>query len=122
MKLSEYLKNYRKAHGLSLREFAEKCGNGISHTYLSMLEHEYNPSTRKQSMPSIDRLKYLANGMGITLQELLTSVDDIDINISTASSYIPPETQALIDFVKTIPPEKADHMLKVMKAILDGNL
>jgi len=71
MKLSEYVKIYRKKHGLSLRQMAVLCD--CSHQYLSKLENE------EITAPTAKTLANLAKGMGITLHELLTAVDDMDI-------------------------------------------
>lgn len=73
MKLSEYVKNYRTSHKLSLRAFAEKCG--CSHQYISRLESE------QIATPSFKLLKQIATGMGISLHELMKRVDDIQISL-----------------------------------------
>jgi len=73
MKLSEYVKNYRTSHGLSLRAFAEKCG--CSHQYLDKLEKDNIES------PSFGQLLKIAKAMGMTLHELIGTVDDMEIKL-----------------------------------------
>ena len=73
MKLSEYIKQYRKANRLSIRAFAEKCN--CSHQYINRLENE------QITTPSFKLLKQIATGMGITLHELMKRVDDIQISL-----------------------------------------
>lgn len=70
MKLSEYVKNYRTSHGLSLRAFAEKCG--CSHQYLDKLEKDNIES------PSFGQLMKIARAMGMTLHELIATIDDME--------------------------------------------
>ena len=70
MKLSEIIIAYRKARGLSQRQFAKECD--LSNGYISMLENELNPKTREPVQPSIPVLKKIANGMGISLSEILS--------------------------------------------------
>lgn len=71
MKLSEYVKTYRKKHGLSLRQMAERCD--CSFQYIQKLEKD------EVAVPTAKMLAKLANGMGMTLHELLTVVDDMNM-------------------------------------------
>ena len=73
MKLSEYIKNYRTSHSMSLRPFAERCG--ISHQYLAKLEKD------EVEAPSFNTIKKLANAMGMSAHELLQQVDDVTLQI-----------------------------------------
>lgn len=84
MRLSELIRQYRLEHGLSQRQFAAKC-DGITNGYISMLENEANPHTGKPSTPSLEKLSAIARGMGLSLSELVTRADDLDINIPTSS-------------------------------------
>ena len=81
MLLGEIISNYRKEHKLSQRQFAERCGD-ITNGYISMLENNKNPSTNKPIIPSLDKLKSIANGMGMNLQDLLDIADDMLVDIS----------------------------------------
>lgn len=80
MTLGDLVKNYRTAHGLSQRQFALQCG--LSNGYISLLEKEVNPNTEKPITPTIPNLCKLADGMGITIDELLKRVDDMPIDLS----------------------------------------
>lgn len=80
MTLSEIIIEYRNKHGLSQRRFAEMCG--VSNGYISMLEKGSNPKTGKNIVPTIDRLQRIARVMGLTVDELLTMADEIDVDIS----------------------------------------
>ena len=72
MKLSEYIKNFRTKHRLSVRDFAALCG--LSRSYISVLENDTIPeSTGKTVIPSLAVLKKLANGMNVDL-DVLTSM------------------------------------------------
>lgn len=73
MKLSKYIKQYRRTNHLSIRAFAEKCN--CSHQYINRLENE------QIATPSFKLLKQIATGMGISLHELMKRVDDIQINL-----------------------------------------
>lgn len=80
MLLKEIITQYRAANGLSQRAFAAKCN--VTNGYISMLENGKNPTTGKPVVPSLTKLSNIAEGMGITLHQLLQSVDDMEIDIS----------------------------------------
>lgn len=83
MRLSEIIKAYRDSNGLSQRRFASLCKD-ISNGYLSMIENEVNPSTGKPIVPSLPKLKSIAEAMGMTLDTLISMADDMDVDISSA--------------------------------------
>ena len=62
MKLGENLQAYRKKAGLSQEEFAEKCE--VSRQAIAKWESG-------ESIPTIDKLIFLADFYGITLDELV---------------------------------------------------
>lgn len=74
MLLGEVIKEYRITNSLSLRAFANKCG--LSYTYISMLEKNQDYRTGKPIAPTLDSVKYIANGMGMSIEELLKILDD----------------------------------------------
>lgn len=79
MTLGELITNYRTKHGLSQRKFAEKCN--ISNGYISMIEKGEHPKTKQPITPTLDKLKSLARGMEMSLQQLCMFVDDIDVSL-----------------------------------------
>lgn len=81
MKLSEYVKEYRKNHSLSLRQMAEKCQ--CSYQYLSKLENN------EIETPQLLMLMKLSEGMNMTVHELLDTVDDMTIYTSTYHTETP---------------------------------
>ncbi len=77
MNLSELIIEYRSEHGLSQREFAAACN--LSHGFISILEKNQHPKTGKPIIPNIRNLQSIASAMGLTLYELLTTADDVDV-------------------------------------------
>ena len=67
--IGELIKEYRIKNNLSLREFAEKTS--FSHTFISNLEKNYNPSTKKAPVLTFEMLDELAKVLGYSLNELL---------------------------------------------------
>ena len=80
MTIGEIVKKYREEHGLSQRQFAERCGD-ITNGYISMLEQGKNPSTGKPIVPSIEKVASLARAMGLTLHQLVDMADDSPVTI-----------------------------------------
>lgn len=83
MTIGEIVKLYREEHGLSQRQFAERCGD-ITNGYISMLEQGKNPSTGKPIVPSIEKVASLARAMGLTLHQLVDMADDSPVSTGAA--------------------------------------
>lgn len=84
MKLGELIKSYRDTHDLSQRQFAACCE--LSNGYISILEKGVNPKTGKPITPTIPQLKKLADGMGITVTQMLEQVEDMPVDLTSAIS------------------------------------
>ena len=74
MKLSAVLTDYRERMQISQRELARRCG--LSNSYISFIENEFNPRTGKPIVPSVEHYKQIASGMGMSLQELFELLDE----------------------------------------------
>lgn len=84
MKLGDIIKQYRKEHDLSQRQFAKICG--LSHGYIPLIEKGLNPNGYPLT-PSITVMKQLAEAMGMTLHELMTLTDgDMQVDLSMESN------------------------------------
>ncbi len=76
----ERIFNERTTRGWSLRQAAARIG--ISHTYLSAIEKEYDPRTGNPVTPSPDSLLKICNAYDIPYQEteqLFKSVNEGDL-------------------------------------------
>lgn len=89
MKLGDLIREYRESHDLSQRQFADICG--LSNGYISMLERGVNPNTQKPITPTIPQLKKIADGLGMTIAEMIDKVDDMPVELSgiSATNIIP---------------------------------
>lgn len=80
MTLGELVKKYRTEHELSLRDFSRL--SGISNGYISMLEKNEHPKTKKPIVPSIEKMKCIASAMNMSLDSLLDVIDgDQEVSI-----------------------------------------
>lgn len=79
MTLGKIIKEYREMHNLSQRQFALLCN--VSNGYISMLEEDRNPKTNEAIIPSLVTMKKLSKAMGMTLNDLMNKVDDMEISL-----------------------------------------
>lgn len=67
--LGDYVKEYRQAHKLSLRDFGNLCG--ISHTTIDCIEKGYDPRTKKAVNITNSTFSKLSDAMGIPVHVLV---------------------------------------------------
>ena len=82
MKLSTIIIDYRNQEQISQREFARRCG--LSNSYISFIENEYNPRTGKPIVPTLDQYHKIASGMGLTVHQLFERLDEdspVDLHV-----------------------------------------
>lgn len=79
--MAQHIKDYRKTHNLSLREFAFKAG--VSHSYIDKIE-KIGTGKFKEFEATIEVLEKIAKASDVTLASLLNkagyiSLDSIDL-------------------------------------------
>ena len=79
MDIGQIIKEYRESHGLSQRQFSQMFG--ISNTYVSYLE-KGRGTNAKRVAPTLNVVRGIARGMGMTLQDLIAMCDDFEVDIS----------------------------------------
>lgn len=102
MTIGDIIKRYRQENRLSQREFAKRCK--VTNGYISMLENDYNPKTSKPIVPTLERLKCIADGMCISLQELIEMADDMPVDLSSdrAQGSLSEDEQQLLSFYRSV--------------------
>lgn len=80
MKLKDLIYQYRMEHGLSMDQFAKRCG--VSKAYISIIESGRNRATGKPVTPTLITIKQLSDGMDMSLDDLLRSLDSLPISLS----------------------------------------
>lgn len=80
MTISELVREYRATHNISQRQFADIAG--LSNGYVSMIENNINPATGMPPKLSLNTLKKVAKGLGITLTDLMEEAEDIPISLA----------------------------------------
>ena len=117
MTIGEKVKQYRSQCNLSQREFAAKCG--LSNGIISMIEKGVNPNTNEPIIPSLPTLNSIAKVMGMTIDELLEQLDDMDISLSrTAEKGQNSRTTELIRLFNKLSAEQQKMIIAQIKGIL----
>lgn len=97
--IGEMIKKYRQEHGMSMDEFASRCG--LSKAYISLIERGKNTRSDKPIVPSIDTVKAIADVLGVDLNVLLRSMGyDAPMNTVIYGGngyYSEPDAAALAD-------------------------
>lgn len=100
--LGDKVRNYRKAIGLSLREFSEL--SGVGRTTISEIENN-------KSNPSMETIEKIAKALNVPISNLLDEKDDF---ISKSAEEIREEYKALIPKIEKLSKEDKDfikHMI-----------
>ena len=101
MTLGEIIKEYRIKHGMSMREF-ERI-SGISRGYLSMLEKNEHPKTKKPITPSVDIIRQVSVATGISFDKLFDMMENQPVSIASDNhdlSLSPLEKEIIMKFRK----------------------
>lgn len=126
MTLGEIVQKYRGEHDVSQRQFAISCG--LSNGYISMLEKNVNPKTGLPLVSSLPAYKKIADAIGISLNELLTKIDDSPIEVTEEDEQIQTPTVNLDsgrmrefgELFEKLPFEKQALILHQIKEFLKG--
>lgn len=101
MTLSEAVKEYRREHNYSLREFADLCG--LSHVQIYRIETGVKTDGTPFE-PKIKTLKKIADGMGISFDEVMYYCEDMVIRWDAD------------DIMRQIPEDRRDVITKIIVA------
>ena len=98
MELSKFIHLWRKEHGYTMQEFADKAG--LTKGFISQLENDFrNNKGNRKMMPSLNNIKKLAYACDMSVNDFLNAIDtEISLEKEPVSIKLPhPES------VRTIP-------------------
>lgn len=128
MKLHDAITKFRTEQGLSQREFAKRCN--LSHNTIHLLEKGINPRSGKPLVPDTITYKKIANGMGITMDELFTTLDQTEyVSLGTTMTdddrlealHQNPKLGLLFDRQRKMSEKDIDFMLELAERITKEN-
>ncbi len=73
MKIGDLIQSYRYEHHLSMDRFAKKAG--LSKAYISMLEKNQHPKTKKAISPSLDTIKAVSFAIEKDFNEVIALLE-----------------------------------------------
>ena len=73
MTLGDLIKNFRSEHSISQDIFAER--SGLSKAYVSILERNYNPKSKKSPIPSLETIKAVSSVIGMDFNDVISILD-----------------------------------------------
>lgn len=83
MRLKDIIIQYRTEHNMSQRKFAQKCG--LSNSQISYIEKGAN-SLGERFTPTTDTLVKIASGIGVSFNDLLSMIEDVDLWIEAQNT------------------------------------
>lgn len=128
MTLGQAVAKYREDNKLSVREFAKRCN--LSHNAIFLIEKEINPSTGKKIIPDTLTYKKIADGMGITMDELFQRLDKNElVSLGTKMTdddrlealHQNPKLGLLFDRQRKMSDKDIDFMIQMADRILGEN-
>ena len=123
MKLSAVLTDYRDRLHISQREFARRCG--LSNSYISFLENEFNPRTGKPIVPTLEQYQKIASGMDMTVHQLFEVLDEdspVSLHVEVPDPLDVPQTseaRILAKGIDRLPAHEREQALAVVRAMFD---
>jgi len=106
---SSNLKRYMKLHGKSRTDLC----NDLGYSYFTVTDW-----VNGKKYPRMDKIEKLAEYFGILISDL---IEEKEQKKSTENDGLSENTKALIDFAKSVPEDKAEMILRVMKSILEDD-
>lgn len=120
MNLGEYITSYRQEHGLSLRAFAEACD--MNHATISLIERGIDTKGQAKNIVeniTLGTLTHIANGLRLTVPELINLVDDIPEDIKKAQPKADALSQAKLDFIDAVK-QLPDDKVQLLQTFVDA--
>ena len=123
MTLAELISEYRQSPNLSQRQMGVQCG--LSTGYISLIEKEVNPQTGKPMVPTLTVLNKIAKGMGITIDELIATCDDMPVDmrekptLTEEGGFTDPLDIELATLILQLPQEKKRDALNYLRYLAD---
>lgn len=98
---------------------------GLSTGYISLIEKEINPQTGKPMVPTLTVLNKIAKGMGITIDELIATCDDMPVDmrekptLAEEGGFTDPLDIELATLILQLPQEKKRDALNYLRYLAD---
>lgn len=115
MTLSKLLEDYIKENNITGREFARRCGNGISYAYIANIIRGYSPSTGEPPKVSAKKMALIAKGMNVSYDQLLSMLDNRQSDTELTPNQRPPDQsfgQRVADLIESEVRTRVEERIK----------
>ena len=119
MKLSNILIDYRNRMQISQREFARRCG--LSNSYISFIENEFNPRTGKPIVPTLEQYQKLATCMGMSVHQLFELLDEdspVDLHLSAQIPEDDPQIRIVSGMMENMSEDQKKQIVAIVRAVV----
>ena len=119
MKLSNIVIDYRKRMQISQREFARRCG--LSNSYISFIENEYNPRTGKPIVPTLEQYQKIASCMDMSVHQLFELLDEdspVDLHNSPQASEDDPQIRIVSGMMENMSEQQKKQIVAIVRAVV----
>ena len=103
MILGDLIKAYRTETGMSMEQFAQRCG--LSKAYVSILERNHNPVNGKPVVPSLETIKAVSTAIGRDFNDVIAMLDGnqpVQLQSTIPAGFEPLPEMATIPLVGSI--------------------
>lgn len=87
MKLGEMIRAFRDNNDMTMQEFADR--SGLSKGYISMLEKNKHPQSKRELVPSFETYRKVASAMCMPLDDFLAALDGDEVVKVNATTPVP---------------------------------
>lgn len=118
MNLGDIIKKYRTEHEISQDIFAER--SGLSKAYVSILERNYNPKSKKAPIPSLETIKAVSFAIGADFNDVIALLDgNLKVSLEKEPAEEISELESeLIKMFRLIPADSQPLVLSMIKAAI----
>lgn len=117
MLLGEIIEKYRLEHGLSQRQFAQRCH--LSNGYIAMIEKNRNPQTGEPIIPTLTVLMKIATAIGMNLDDMLHLMDDGFVSLAYDPAPSADADHVNSAFGSSLSPDE-ETLIKCFRALNDA--
>ena len=126
MFLGEIIAKYRSEKGLTMQQFADRAD--LSKAYISMLEKNQHPQSKRPLVPSIATCAKIAKAMNMQLDELMAVLDDEQsIHIGQVAQsgdddILTSQETSLLELFRRLNGVGRDNVVEYVRILVDSGL
>lgn len=113
MKLGEMIRAFRGNNDMTMQEFADR--SGLSKGYISMLEKNKHPQSKRELVPSFETYRKVASAMCMPLDDFLAALDGDEVVKVNAAAPAPTQLKGDVENMNNFGDRL--HSLRISKSL-----